>query len=351
MIFQSSTRGKIAFFLFAFLFSTLPVFAQDEEPVVIDEVVAQVNDGVITLSRVRREAKNVIEVMVQQQKKTPEEAQREVDAKRPELIANLINEELLLQQGKEMGLEQEVEQGINQEFVQIMKQIGVKTLEDLYKKMREEGVDPDELRASKRKEYTKFLVLRYEVQGKIYNSLTSKEVRDYYDKNKDKFKTPEKIALSELFLNFAGRTSTEAVTAEALAIIKKARAGADFKALVAQYSDRESKQNQGKVGTFTIDDLNEKIVTAIKGLKTGGISEPIVDEVGVMILRVDERTAESASTSFDESAVRSALTSERFTAERKKYLVKMRGEAYIKINESYKEAVSKALANSEVSSN
>ena len=31
------------------------------------------------------------------------------------------------------------------------------------------------------------------------------ELRDYYDKHKDKFTTPETVSISELFLGFAGR--------------------------------------------------------------------------------------------------------------------------------------------------
>ena len=41
----------------AFLISPSPARAQEGEPVVIDEVIAQVNDGVVTLSQLKREMK------------------------------------------------------------------------------------------------------------------------------------------------------------------------------------------------------------------------------------------------------------------------------------------------------
>src|SRR5687767_3094253 len=106
--FSRSKRMKhinSAIFLIAFLFLTsISAFAQESELKVIDEVVAQVNDGVITLSRVKREMDTVIEAMITEGK-TREQATAEVQAKQGELIANIINEELLLQKGKELGVE------------------------------------------------------------------------------------------------------------------------------------------------------------------------------------------------------------------------------------------------------
>ncbi|MEO7539830.1 MAG: hypothetical protein ABIV21_07370, partial [Pyrinomonadaceae bacterium] len=73
----------------------ITAFSQETQTRVVDEVVAVVNDGVITLSRVKKESKNIIDAYVHEGK-TREEAQKIVDEKQGELIANLINEELLV---------------------------------------------------------------------------------------------------------------------------------------------------------------------------------------------------------------------------------------------------------------
>ena len=90
------------------LFATISGYSQESETKVVDEVVAQVNDGVITLSRINREVKDSVDALVQQGK-TKEEAQKLVEEKRGELIASLINEELLIQKGKELGVDSDVE--------------------------------------------------------------------------------------------------------------------------------------------------------------------------------------------------------------------------------------------------
>src|SRR6476661_5072911 len=86
--------------LFAILFASASLaFAQEGEPVVVDEVIAQVNDGVVTLSQLKREMRERVETLMQNGR-SEADATAEVAKHKPELIATLINELLLLQKGK-----------------------------------------------------------------------------------------------------------------------------------------------------------------------------------------------------------------------------------------------------------
>ena len=80
--------------------------AQEGSMQVIDEVIAQVNDDVITLSMLKRETKERIEAL-KQSGMTEQQANDEVNKKQSELIATLINERLLLQRGKELDMASE----------------------------------------------------------------------------------------------------------------------------------------------------------------------------------------------------------------------------------------------------
>lgn len=318
-------------------------FAQETQERVVDEVVAQVNEGVITLSRIKREMKNAVDSFVAEGK-TREEAEKLIEEKKGELIANLINEELIIQKAKEAGLEKEVEGNINQRFLEIMKDQKIKSLEVLYEAMRAQGVNPDEIREVWRKQATHETVITREVNSKLYWSIDSKELKSYYEKHKEKFTKPEKVTLSEIFLSFAGRD--EAATREkAKQIVAKLRGGADFEKLAVENSDRENvAQTKGKVDSFIVKDLDPRFSAAIKDLKTGGISDPVeLDQIGIEILRVDERTAASNESVFDENAVRYAIMQERAPAEQKKFMSNLRQDAYIKINEQYRPLVSPIL--------
>ena len=328
------------------MFVTLPAFGQESEVKVVDEVVAVVNDGVITLSTVKREIKDQVDSLVKEGKK-PEEAQKMVDEKQGELIANLINEELLLQKAKELNLEKDVNDSINARMLDIMKQQNFKTLDQLYEAMRKEGLDPDDIKDLWRKQATRDEVIRRDVQAKVYWQATPSEVKAYFEAHKDKFTKPETVTLSDLFLNFAGQ-NPDAVKAKANELVKQARSGADFTKLIMDNSDdKDIAKTKGSIGTFPVKDFEAQYPQfgkAIKPLKVGDVAEPIADDVGVHILHIDSRSAASTESQFDEDAVRRAILEEKFPDALKTYMAKLREDAYIKVNDTYRPMVSPLLS-------
>ena len=336
-----------AIFTIAFLFLTsFAAFAQESEVKVVDEVVAQVNDGVITLSRVKREMDTVIESLVAEGK-TREQAKTETEAKQGELIAGIINEELLLQKGKELGVEADADTQVNQRLVEIMRQQNMKSLDALYEAMGKQGLDPQTLKDNWRRQIIKDLVLQREVSGKTYWGWKSAEIKAYYEKNKDKFTKPEMLTLSEIFLSFAGRDEN-AVRDKAKILVKELRAGGDFAKIAMENSDRQDvKDTKGSVGTISVPELkriNEKFVAPVAATKVGGISEPVETVEGIEIFRVDARTEASKESVFEESEVRQAMTYENLPEARKKYMADLRTDSYIKINDTYRPLVSPILS-------
>ena len=101
MKFVKLTLIAALFIIGASFLSPALVRAQEGEPVVVDEVIAQVNDGVVTLSQLKREMKERVQTLVQNGT-NEREATAEVEKKKFELVAILINEQLLLQKGKEL---------------------------------------------------------------------------------------------------------------------------------------------------------------------------------------------------------------------------------------------------------
>lgn len=334
-----------AILLIAVLFLTnLAVSAQETEMKVVDEVIAQVNDGVITLSRVRREMKDIVETSVLQGK-SREEAQVEVEGKQAELIANIINEELILQKGKDIGVDSEVQALVNQRLAEIMKQQNIKSLEVLYKEMEKNGVDPQEIREVWRKEFTRDLVLQREVDSKVYFGWTQKEIKSYFDANKTKFTKPETVSISEIFLSFAGRDEA-GVREKAKQIVADARKGVSFEKLAVENSDRSDvATTKGKVSdAVNIKDMDQRFAKPLENVKVGGVTDPIEVTEGMEILRLDQRTKASNESFFDESEVRKAMTYEILPNKRKEYLSNLRSEAYIKINDKYRPQVAPILS-------
>jgi len=198
-----------------------------------------------------------------------------------------------------------------------------------------------------RKQAIREMLIQRELQSKVYWEPTAKEVKDYFEKNKGKFTKPELLTLSEIFLAFAGRDEA-AVREKAKQLAAKARAGADFAQLAVENSERKDvATTKGKIDPIEMQQIEQadpKIAAAVKNLKKGDITEPLDSEdIGVAVFRVDERTAASTESYFDEKAVRMAILQERLPARQKEYMAKLREGAYIKVSETYRPLVSPIL--------
>lgn len=322
-------------------------FAQEGETQVVDEVVAQVNDDVITLSMLKKETQERIEAL-KQNGMTEQQARDEVNKHQAELIATLINEKLLLQKGKELDLANDIEAEVNRRMLQIAQEQGINSIEKLYQAMRESKLDPDEVRRTMRTEMMKQAVFQQEVDRKIYLGFSTDEVKKYYDAHQDKFRKPESIKLSEIYLSTNGKDEA-AVKARIMELVTQIRAGADFAALAAANSEREKNgtrtapQDKGYVGEFDVPSLREDLVGALKDVKVGGVTEPIRTPEGYQILRVDARTPGGDAPTFNDNRVREAMLGERQQKEREDYLQNLRNEAFIKVTDSYRASVEPLL--------
>jgi peptidyl-prolyl cis-trans isomerase SurA len=336
-----TSRSTIAaLFLFAAIVFVPTARGQEGEPVVVDEVIAQVNDGVVTLSQLKREMKERVETL-KQNGMSPEQAQAEVDKRKAELIATLINEQLLLQKGKELDLSDRVEAQVNKRMLEVAVENKLNSIEKLEEAMRQSGVDPVETRQTMRTEMMKQAVLESDVDAKLFYGLSIDELRKYFDANKNKFVKPETVELSEIFLSLAGKSEAE-VKARANQLVAQIRGGADFGTLATAYSER-SQQNKGKVGLFEVTNLRPDIAAAIKNVQAGGVGEPLKTDEGYQILRVDARTAGSSTPTFNEMKVREAITTERLPKAREQYLQDLRNDAYVSVAEAYRAAVAPFL--------
>lgn len=333
--------GTLAVALIAF--AAPSAFAQEGELQVVDEVIAQVNDDVITLSMLKRETQERIESL-KQSGMPAQQAIDEVTKRKAELIATLVNEKLLLQKGKELDLAGDVEAEVNRRMLDVARDQGITTIEKLDQAMKESGVDPVATRQTLRTEIMKQFVIQQEVDRKIFLGLTTDELKKYFAAHQDKFLKPESVAISEIFLSSAGKNDAD-VKARAMELVTQLRAGADFGSVAAANSEREmngvrmAAQTKGKVGRFEMPSLRADIAAAVKTVAAGGISEPLKNTDGYQIFRVDERTPGSTTAVFNENQVREAITIERSTASRDAYLQNLRNDAYINLAKDYQDSV------------
>jgi len=322
--------------------------AQEGEATVIDEVVAQVNDDVITLSMLKREIRERVEVLMQDKKMTEQQANDEVMKHQAELIATLINERLLLQKGKELDLASQIEAEVNSRMLDIAREQGINSIAKLEEAMRQSKIDPVAVKETMRTEMMKQAVMQQEVDRPLFLGFKTEEVKSYFEAHKDQFRKPESISLSEIYLSTADKDDA-AVKARAVELVAQLRAGADFKAVASANSERTkngertAQKDGGKVGTFEVPNLREDLVNVLKDVKVGGVTDPIKAGDGYQILRIDERTPAGTAPEFNDNMVRQALLAERSAKEHETYLDNLRNEAYIKVTDVYRAEVEPLL--------
>lgn len=318
-----------------------PALGQQDQRLV-EEVVARVNSEVITRSQ-------YLDALAQteadlKQNATPEVAAQRFAEVRPQILDLMIDNILIVQKGQEIGID--VEARVNEQLVRVAAEQKI-TITELEESMRQNGVDPTEVRARLRERLVRDEVMRQEVYGNIWRSLTDREKREFYEAHRDKFMQPGELKLSELFLPVEGRSFTE-IEARAREIVAAARGGASFAELVRKHGDpsRASFSNGGSLGSFkSAEELAAPLSGLIAPLQTGAVTDPVRLADGVIILRVDERRDPAPRPYAEvEDDVAYAMVIERSKDAEAKFLRKLRDNAYIRVTEGYETARASAAA-------
>jgi parvulin-like peptidyl-prolyl isomerase len=255
----------------------------------------------------------------------------------------MIENLLLEQKAKELNIDVEAE--VNQRMKEIATENGLQSVLAFENELKKQGVDPEAARAQIRKGLQQQYVVQREVLSPIYQRLNDKDKRKFYDEHLDGFRTPGEVTISEIFLPLEGHTADE-VDQRAKRLVAELRAGKGFADAAQEYSpaSRASRAQKGKLGTFKQGELKEDISAAISTLKPGDVTEPIRLQDGFQIIRLDERKP-STLRAFEDADVQNAIgraaTMERAEEARKKYMKKLRDDAFLEIAKGYVSASAK----------
>ncbi|HTG15347.1 MAG TPA: SurA N-terminal domain-containing protein [Blastocatellia bacterium] len=314
--------------------------ARAQEPELINEIVARVNNDIITRADYLNAMRDFKEELTRQMGnggKSAAEIDAEFERLKPTVLDLLIEDLLLEQKAKELGID--VEADVNQRLAAMAKENGLPNVLAFENELKKQGMDPEVARASLRKQFLQQYVVQREVLSPIFQRLNDKDRQDFYDKHKDYFTTQGEVTLSEIFLPLEGHTATE-VEQRARRVIEELKAGQSFAEAVKKNSpeNRATRAQDGRMGAFKPGELKPDISAAISTLKPGEVTQPIRLQDGFQIIRVDERKAPATRPFTDpevQNAISRAVTMERADEARKKYLKKLREEAFIEITKGY----------------
>lgn len=319
-------------------------FTRAQEPELVNEIVARVNSDIITRADYLNALKDLRDQLTREMTgKSEDQINAEYERIKPTVLDYMIENILLEQKAKELNIDVEAE--VNQRMAEIAKDNGLPNVLAFENELKKQGVDPEGARGQIRKGLQQQYVVQREVLSPIFQRLNDKERREFYEKYKDKFTTQGEITISEIFLPLEGHTANE-VEQRAKRLVAEIRAGKNFTEAVQANSPatRASRTQNGKVGTFKQGELKEEIAAATSSLKTGEITEPIRLQDGFQIIRVDEKKTPTVMP-FESPEVQNAVgrgaTMEKAEEARKKYLKKLREDAFVEITKGYVTAQAK----------
>ena len=298
--------------------------------VVVEDVVAHVNDLIISRSDVERAEQALVEEDRQANATPAEVAERQKN-----LLRDMIDKQLLLSRGKELGINADAE--VIRRLDDIRKQNHLETMEDLERAARSQGVSFEDFKAGIRDNIITQMVVRDEVGRRL--QMTQGQEQAYYEAHKQDFMQPEQIKLSEILIPTpadANDASIAQAQAKADGLEAQLKSGSDFSELAKANSGGPTAAQGGELGMYKRGALGQVLEDQTFNLQLGQWTPPIRTKQGFVILKVTEHQAAGVAPLKDvEPQVQEAMYTDAMQPALRTYLTKLREDAYIDIRAGY----------------
>ena len=301
--------------------------------VTVEDIVARVNDQVISRSDYDRAMTEVDQEARQHGATTLQE----ISESHKDLLRNLIDQQLWISKGKELGITGDTE--LIKRLDEIRKQYHLDTMEDLEKSAKEQGVSFEDFKANIRNGIITQEVMRQEVGSEI--RFTPGEAERYYEQHKQDYSQPESLSLGEILISTGAAGASDpaklaAAKAKAEDVEARLHAGGDFIQLAKSFSDGPTAAQGGDLGQYQRGALPKALEDKTFPLKSGEFTDPILTRQGYVILKVIQHIPGGPRPFKEvESQVEDAFYMSRMEPAIRNYLTKLREDSFIDIKPGY----------------
>ena len=260
------------------------------------------------------------------------------------VVEQLINNEILLERAKKLNLEAS-DGEVEDKFTELKSGY---TEEEFQKKLKDGGMNVDDLKHDLRRQLSIQKLLNREVAAKV--TITDQDVLDFYNSNRNQFNVAEaQYRISQIVITphkdqMVRNRKNDDATNEAEAQRKakmlqdKLNSGADFAQLAMDYSeDPNTAATGGDLGYIPESSLNAQqtdplLKKLVLSLKPGQVSPPIQLKDSIRILKLVAREAAGQRGVNDpqvQQMVRDTLRNRKEQLLRNAYLAVARDEAKV----------------------
>ncbi len=300
---------------------------------VVEEIVARVNNQVITRSAYQHEQQQLTDEAKQQD---PTRADQVAAQGSKDVLRGLIDRELLLQKGKDLDITAAAE--LIKKLDEMRKQMKLASMDDLEKAAEAQGISFEDFKQNMRTEIITQQVIQREVGGRI--NVGKDEEQKFYEQHKSDMERPEAVKLSEILVSTepAGDDPQKLAAAEAKAndLLKQIRAGASFEDIAKKQSQGLSAAEGGELGYFERGKLAKQLEDVTFAMKKDQVSDVIRTKQGFVILKVtDHQSAGIPSFAEIEPRLQEAVYMQKLQPALREYLTKLREDAFIDVRPGY----------------
>ncbi|PWB48479.1 MAG: hypothetical protein C3F12_01565 [Candidatus Methylomirabilota bacterium] len=309
----------------------LSIFAASgAEAVILDRVVAVVNDDVITLTEVQEEGLQAIRKIVENT--LGMERERQLRSTEQQILDELILRRLQLQEAKKENIEvtpAETQTAIEE----LKKRNGLSGDEDLRAALSRELLSEEQFRRGITEQVLLTKLVSRRVRSKVV--VLDEEVQQYYEQRQDQFTEIPQFKIRHLLVTVSPQ-ATPADQSRARKRIEEAQArlkmGTDFSTVAKQYSEGPLASSSGEVWTMKRGELAPELEEAAFALPVGQPSDIITTSAGFHLIVVEERVP-GRTLSFDQvkERLRAILFDQKTEAKFKEWIEGLRTKANVEV--------------------
>jgi peptidyl-prolyl cis-trans isomerase SurA len=316
---------------------------------VVEEIIARVNNQIVTRSEYIR-SRDQLKQEVQQQDAA--NADKTFAEKQRDVLRDLIDQQLLLQKGKDLGITGDTE--LIKRLDEMRKEMKLETMEELEKAAEAQGASYEDFKQNLRNQIVTQRVIGQEVGSKL--AMNKDDVKRFYEAHRAEMEQPEQVRLSEILIapkpavnppvtpggkpdpptQAENEAALEAAKAKAESLLEQIHKGAKFADLAKQFSDGPSAKDGGDLQSFKRGELSKELEDKVFALKAGEVTDVIRTKQGYVILEtVDHQMAGVPTLKQAEPRIQDALYMQKLQPALRNYLTTLREEAFIDIKAGY----------------
>lgn len=319
---------------FLFLGLNAQLTAQDSEPEsrILDEIVAKVNNEIITMTDLNKSLSQLRTAM-QVEFNNPQELEREFSKRRKLVLRTVIQNKIMVQKAEELGITSDIDLDVSQYLEEMRKEAGIPSLDVLDQYFRQRGSSLEEYRNNVKEQMITRSLLQQFVYSKI--TLLTPEVEAYYEENKARFTLPGEVQLAEILFLTEGKDK-QVVRRAAQEALQRLENGETFGEVARDVSEGPTASRGGDIGTFSKGSMNDSLERVVFELPLGSYSEIIESDYGFQIVQVMNRTEARIKPLQDvRPLIAEALYEKKAEPEMREFLKTLYDESYIFVSPKY----------------